>query len=86
MWRSRLAFVVKLAGIVSIIGGVATFPTSIGSPIWGLSMFHYIEALGIFLPIGGGLVVLGLVLLAIGCFKSKRFLDSARNDKNGDPR
>jgi hypothetical protein len=65
MWRSRFAFVVKLAGIVSIIGGGATFPTSIGSPIWRLSMFHYIEALGIFLPVGAGLLVLGLVLLAM---------------------
>lgn len=74
MWRSRLAFVVKLAGIVSIIGGVATFPTSIGSPIWGLSMFHYIEALGIFLPVGGGLLVLGLVLLAIGRAISRDWL------------
>lgn len=74
MWRSRLAFVVKLAGIVSIIGGVATFPTSIGSPKWGLSVFHYVEVLGIFLPVGGALVVLGLVLLAIGRSISRDWL------------
>jgi hypothetical protein len=74
MWRSRVAFVVKLAGIVSIIGGVATFPTSIGSPIWGLSVFHYIQALGIFLPIGLGLLILGLVLLAIGRAISRDWL------------
>jgi hypothetical protein len=74
MWRSRLAFVVKLAGIVSIIGGVATFPTSMGSPMWSLSVFHYVEALGIFLSLGGALVVLGLVLLAIGSAISRDWL------------
>jgi uncharacterized membrane protein YgdD (TMEM256/DUF423 family) len=74
MWRSRLAFVVKLAGIVAIIAGVATFPTSIGSPMWSLSIFHYIQALGIFLPVGGGLLILGLVLLAIGRAISRDWL------------
>ena len=74
MWRSRLALIVELAGIVLIVGGVATFPTSIGSPIWGLSMFHYIEGLGIFLPVGGRLLILGLFLLAIGRAISRDWL------------
>jgi len=64
--RSRMAFIVKLAGVALIFVGAATFPTSIGSPKWGLSIFQYIEALRIFLPVGIGLVVLGLVLLAMG--------------------
>jgi hypothetical protein len=37
-------------------------------------MFHYIEALGIFLPVGGGLLVLGLVLLPIGRALSRDWL------------
>jgi uncharacterized membrane protein YgdD (TMEM256/DUF423 family) len=42
--------------------------------MWSLSVFHYIEALGIFLPIGGGLLILGLVLLAIGRAISRDWL------------
>jgi hypothetical protein len=91
MWRSRTGFIVKLAGLALIFVGAATIPTSIGSPRWGLSIFQYVEVLGIFLPVGIGLVVLGLILLAIGpCdfarlafLRSKRFFDFARNDRNG---
>jgi hypothetical protein len=34
--------------------------------MWGLGIFQYVEALGIFLPVGVGLIVLGLILLGIG--------------------
>jgi hypothetical protein len=74
VWRSRIAFIVKLVGLALIFVGAATFPTSIGSPRWGLSIFQYVEALGIFLPVGMGLVALGLVLLAIGHAISKDWL------------
>ena len=74
VWRSRIAFVVKLVGLVLIFAGAATFPTSIGSPRWGLSVFQNVEALGIFLPVGVGLIFLGLVLLVIGHAISRDWL------------
>jgi hypothetical protein len=61
-----VASILKLVGLVLVLGGAVTFPTSIGSPVWGLSIFQYVEALGIFLPIGVGLIVLGLLLVGIG--------------------
>ena len=64
--RKRVASILKLVGLVLVLGGAVTFPTSIGSPVWGLSIFQYVEALGIFLPVGVGLIVLGLLLMGIG--------------------
>jgi len=74
MWRDRIAFLIKIAAIVCVLAGFATFPTSIGSVYCGLSLFHYIETLGIFLPIGAGLVMVGLVLLLIGRAISREWL------------
>jgi hypothetical protein len=69
-----MAFIVKLVGLAFIFVGAATFPTSIGSPRWGLSIFQHVDALGIFLPVGIGLVAFGLVLLAIGHAISRDWL------------
>jgi hypothetical protein len=40
----------------------------------GLSVFQYVEALGMFLPVGIGLVALGLVVLAVGHAISRDWL------------
>jgi hypothetical protein len=66
VWRSRIGISLKALGILSVFAGLACLPISMGSVHWGLSVFHYVQVLGIFLPAGALLVGLGLIVLLIG--------------------
>ena len=74
VWRSRVGVSLKMLGILCIFAGLACLPVSMGSVHWGLSVFHYVQVLGIFLPVGAMLVVLGLIVLLIGRRISREWL------------
>jgi hypothetical protein len=75
VWRCRIAVAVKVVGILILFVGVETaIPMSSGSELWGLSLWHYIQAIGIFIPVGAWLVVLGAVVLIIGRLISRDWL------------
>lgn len=75
VWRCRTAFVVKVLGILILFSGFeTTIPMSVGSSHWGLSLWHYIQVIGIFIPVGGWLVALGAVVFVVGRFISREWL------------
>lgn len=74
VWRCRTAFVVKAVGILILFMGLETMPKATGSAYWGLSLWHYVQVRGIFIPVGGWLIALGVALLVVGRSISREWL------------
>ncbi len=72
VWRVRIALPTKILGILLVVGGViALLPFSRGSPLYGLSQFHYIAGAAPLMPIAAWLIVAGLLMVVAGSLISR---------------
>ncbi len=67
VWRAKVGLPVKIFGLLLLAAGaVCLVPASPGNPRAGLNKFDYIAGSPPLLPLGGWLLLAGVVVLAVG--------------------